>query len=872
MNHLMIVESPTKKGTLEKILGPDWTVVATSGHVQDLPVGSGLGFDKNSLEIYYELSQRGKKIINGLKRHIDYFSRVVVATDSDREGEAIAQHVVDLLDIQNRYERCTFNSITKKTVQAAMSGEMREIDTNLVAAQESRRMLDRFAGWEFGDAVSMYLGQRCPMGRVQSQVVKIIVDRQKEVDNFKQTDHWSIDVLAGETKADTWKASLDVKGSGLGEVVDGDHTCWTDKNAAEALMAQIKQLEVLKSERKETKSSAPPPFETSTLHQSALNTLGFNSKKTDSIAQKLYQLGYITYIRTDSTEISDDAFEMLSQYAEKARLPVCDAKQTGKKGAVDQEAHECIRPSDFEYLGDDLEPGDKELYKLIWTRTMASQLMPATRWTTSTKLATTIDGHEYFFKATGSVPKDKGWRVILEDDDSEDDENRSKKKDEESSQAKNPVPVLGVGDVVTVSDSVLVSKKTTKPTPFTEGTLGAILKRTGVGRPSTYTPTYEKIGDAGHKYVTYDDSKSKDKPYFKPLQRAYDMVNAVGDIFKIMDIEFSGKMEDDLNEIANGNLVYEDFVKGFFSLVDEEIARLQEKEFDGVRYPCEKCGENLVRMPDNKRSDSWWWKCYNKSCGHTTQDLKGKPMTAADKERLHKEKIADFLNDDGSAKFPCPTEGCGKPMIRIASKKKKDTWFWVCSSPKDSGCDRTAFDDKENQVPVYDTKAFWKAKNEKLKRDFSNEDGTPLFPCPNCGSHLLKLPTKKGGFFWGCSTNRDECGFSTWCDKDGNPVMNPEEVKAERAAKKAARMKEICNEDGTPKWPCGKCGSPLDKRVSEKGTVWFGCTSYPKCEASYFDDGTGNPDYEDKGGKGKKKTSKKKSKPKPRIMGAIGRK
>ena len=145
MNHLMIVESPTKKGTLEKILGPDWTVVATSGHVQDLPVGSGLGFDKNSLEIYYELSQRGKKIINGLKRHIDYFSRVVVATDSDREGEAIAQHVVDLLDIQNRYERCTFNSITKKTVQAAMSGEMREIDTNLVAAQESRRMLDRFA-------------------------------------------------------------------------------------------------------------------------------------------------------------------------------------------------------------------------------------------------------------------------------------------------------------------------------------------------------------------------------------------------------------------------------------------------------------------------------------------------------------------------------------------------------------------------------------------------------------------------------------------------------------------------------------------------------------------------------------------------------
>ena len=870
MNNLMIVESPNKKKTLQNILGSDWTIVATFGHLQDLPNDGGLGFDRETLKIDYVLSDTGRKIVNGLKRHINSYDRVVVASDADREGEAIAQHVVDLLGIQNRYERCTFRTITKKDVLQAINNEVREIDTNFVAAQESRRLLDRFTGWRFTDAVTMYLGQLSPIGRVQSQVIKMIVNRQEEVEKFKETSHWSINSFIGETASDTWQASLDVKGSELGEVVDGGTTCWTDKNAAEALASKIDQLEVVSSEKKKTESSAPLPFETSTLQQAALNSLGFNSKKSDTIAQSLYQSGYITYIRTDSTDISDEAFELLSQYAEVAGLPVLSAKRTGQKGAVDQEAHECIRPSDFNYLGDDLSADEKAMYKLIWTRTMASQLKPALRWTTTTKLVAQIDGSEYFFNATGSVPLDKGWRVMLEDDDSEDEEDRSIKQAEEAEQAKNPVPVLKVGDVVAVKESKLVQKKTRKPTPFTQATLGSLLKKTGVGRPSTYTPTYEKIGENGHRYVAYDHSNSKDKPFFIPQKRAYDMVNAVSDIFKIMDVNFTKKMEDDLDKIAKGKLDHKSFVEEFFQLVDEEIERLGKKEGRAEAVPCEVCGEGMIRMPD-KKTDGFWWKCWNKECGKTASDLNGKPATQEDIEKLQAEKIAPFLNEDGTAKFPCPTENCGMPLIRIASSKKKGVWFWGCTSPKNSDCQYTAFDDKENQVPVHDTEAFWKAKDEARKLEFSHEEGSPLFPCPKCKQHLLKLEGKNG-YFWGCSSHRDVCGFSTWCDDSGNPVMNPEEVKAQRAAEKAEKIKSLCNEDGTPKWPCKKCGGPLDKKKNDKG-FWFGCMSWPKCEQSYPSDDLGNPDYDyvgKKGGGMKKKTTKKK--PKPKVMSALNRK
>lgn len=864
----MIVESPNKKSTLEGILGPDWTVVASYGHIQDLPSNGALGINKETLQMAFELSDRGRNIINGLKRDLNGYKRIVIATDPDREGEAIAQHLKDRLGLGNNYERCTFNKITKKAVLDAVNNNVRKIDDDLVAAQESRRILDRVVGWEFTDALTLYLGQLSPIGRVQSQAVNIIVSREREVEQFQETTHWSINSFIGEAAQNTWQASLNVKQSGLGQVVDGGSTCWTDKNAAETLLSKIEKFEVLSSEKKETNSSAPMPFETSTLQQAALNKLGFNSKKSDSISQNLYTLGYITYIRTDSTEISEEGFELLSQYAEEHGLPVLSAKRFGKKGAVDQEAHECIRPSDFNFLGDGLGAEEKAMYKLIWTRTMASQLKPATRMTTTTKLVADIDGSKYIFNATGSVPLDKGWRVILEDDDSEDDGERSTKQAEEDQEAKNPVPVLEVGDVVTVKESKLIQSKTHKPTPFTQITLGKTLKEKGIGRPSTYTSIYEKIGESGHKYVFEDDSKSAKTPFFRPYKRAYQMVDTVSDIFKIMDIDFTKKMEDDLDLIANGKLEHTQFVKSFFDMVDEEIEKLESKDGRAEVIPCEACGSSMIRLPE-KKGDGWWWRCWNKSCGKSASDLNGKPATQADLERLHLEKIAPFLNEDGTAKHPCPTENCGKPLVRLPSKKKKNVWFWACSSPRDSGCSYTAYDDKDNAVPVHDTEAYWKEKRDKQKAEFSHEDGSPLFPCPKCKEHLLKIPGKNG-FFWGCSQDKEVCGFTTWCDDAGNPVMNPEEVKAEKAAAKAAKIKRLSNEDGTPKWPCKKCGSPLDKKQSQKGGFWFGCVNFPACTQTYPEDKEGNPDYDAKKGGKKRKTTKRA--PKPKVMGAFGKK
>ena len=881
MANLMIVESPKKTKKLESILGKDWSVVASVGHIQDLPSEGGLNINKDTLELNLVLSERGKRIVGDIKKNLKYFNRVLISTDPDREGEAIARDLRDRLDLGDRYERCTFNALTKTAVLNAVNGNLGKINEDLVAAQEARRIMDRVTGWELTEAVTNYLGRLSPVGRVQSQAVNLIVQREREYNSFVQTNHFSLkSTIAGDKP---WFANLDVKASGLGHLVDGGVTAWTDRAAAEELKSKISKLVVIESSKKEHESFAPAPFQTSTLHQAALNKLGFNSKKTDELAQALYQEGHITYIRTDSTEISDEAFGMLQSYAQAKGLPVLDKKRVGKKSAVAQEAHECIRPGDFEFLGETgLTADQKKLYQMIWTRTVASQLEPVVSMNTTTKLSAEIDGKTYFFKASGSVPIRKGWKVLLENDDAEDDDDADEKKKEDEDAAKNPVPVLEPGEVVDVTESILVEKRTSKPSYFTEATLSKVLEAKEIGRPSTYTAIYQKIGEKGHKYVFEDTSKSKKKPFLRPMDTAFSLIDAVSDVFKIMDMNFTSEMERGLDDIANGELDKAGFVKGFFKVIDEEIERLTNKPGAAKLEPCEKCGSRMISMP-SKTPGKRWWRCNGDSCSHTAADMDGRPATEEDIRKLQEEKIKPFLNPDGTAKFPCPTVGCGKPMIRIASSKKKNTWWWACSSPRDSGCDASAFDDAENQAPVFDVPAFFAAKAEEEKKRFSNEDGSAKYPCPKCGDHLVERTSKKGNQYWCCVAPKEQCEFMTWCDENGGPVMNPEEVKAEREAAREEKMARLSNPDGSPLWACGKCGSHLDKRPTKKDPSkhWFGCTNFPRCRQTYFEGDDGKPNYDEPkgkgGGKGGKSASKKPSASKKRggvadIYKVVGKK
>lgn len=872
MASLMIVESPNKCKKLMSILGKDWSVVASVGHIQDLPSkGGGLHINKDTLEMNLELSERGRRVISDIKSKLSHFDRIVISTDPDREGEAIARDLRDRLNLGDRYERCTFNEITKTAVLDAVNNNMRKIDEDLVAAQESRRILDRVTGWELTTAVTNFLGRLSPVGRVQSQAVNLIVQREREYDAFTVTNHYGIKSTIGVENS--WNATLNVKDSGLGQVVDGGKVCWTDKAAAESLRSKIATLTVVSSEEKEHDSFAPAPFETSTLQQASLNKLGFNSKKTDATAQALYQAGHITYIRTDSTEISDESFVALREYALGRGLPVLEEKRVGQKSAVAQEAHECIRPSDFNFLGDSgLTSDEKMLYKLIWTRTVASQLEPVKSMNTTAVLSAEIDGATYLFKATGSVPLTKGWKVLLDNDDAADEDAESDKKEEEAAAAKNPVPILTVGDVLTVSKSELLSQKTQKPTYFTQASLGKRLKAESIGRPATYTSIFEKIGETGHKYVFEDQSKSKTKPFLRPMQTAFDLIDTVSDVFKIMDVNFTREMEKGLDSIATGDMEYEGFVKGFFKVIDEEIERLSKKPGAAILEPCRKCDTGkLISMPPKVIGDNRWWKCNSEECEATVSDHNGKPITDEIRQQIHKEKIAPFLKADGTPKFPCPTEGCGCAMIRIASKKKKNVWFWGCSSPKNTPCSITAFDDAKNQSPVYDTDAFFAAAAEEEKKGFSNEDGTAKYPCPMCGNHVVKrISSKKSKEYWACVTPSKECDFFTWPDTDGTPIMNAEERKAEKAAEREALLKSLSNEDGTPKWACGSCGGHLNKKPTSKdpNKNWFGCTNFPKCSQSYFEDADGNPNYASAKGKsggkgGKSGAAKKPSTKKP---------
>ena len=539
---LIIVESPAKANTIKKFLGGNTKVVASMGHIRDLPK-SKLGIDiEHDFEPEY-INIRGKgDLIKSLKKDAKASKKVYLATDPDREGEAIAWHLAYLLDIpEDSVCRVTFNEITKETVQESMK-HPRKIDKNLTDAQQARRVMDRIVGYKMSPVLWKKVKRGLSAGRVQSVAVKLIVDRENEIENFIPEEYWNIYVTLLEEKSQkTFEAHFYGKDGKKQEI----HT----KEEVDTILQAIKNQDyIVKDIKKSEKKRTPaPPFTTSTMQQEASRKLGFTLKKTMSVAQGLYEgvkvpqkgsVGLITYMRTDSTRISEEAREAAKKQIEKhyGKEYYENRYYRTKKDA--QDAHESIIPTyiylEPEQIKDALTPDQYKLYRLIYHRFMASQMAAAVYDT----VAVDIDAGEYRFKASGQTLKFKGFMTLYVE--SEDGEQEKKNKKQETDMA---LPELQVGQRV-IEKKIEPKQSFTEPPPrYTEASLVKALEEKGIGRPSTYSPTITTILE--RRYI------EKEQKQLVPTDLGKIVNKLLTENFPdIINVTFTAKIEEEFDEVA----------------------------------------------------------------------------------------------------------------------------------------------------------------------------------------------------------------------------------------------------------------------------------------------------------------------------------
>jgi DNA topoisomerase-1 len=586
--YLVVVESPAKAKTIKKFLGKNYKIKASMGHIRDLPKSS-LGVDlRNNFEPKY-INIRGKgSIISELKKEAKEADKVYLATDPDREGEAISWHLLDIFNIPET-EKCriTFNEITKNAVTKAVKSP-RPIDMNLVDAQQARRVLDRIVGYEISPILWRNVRKGLSAGRVQSAATKMICDREREIEQFIPEEYWHIDGLFQKENEKTFKARF----YGLKDKK-------IELSREEEVNSILKELEnaeyvIGKVKHGEKKRAPLPPFTTSTLQQEAARKLGFSTKKTMMLAQQLYEgvdiegegaVGLITYMRTDSTRISNEALSeardyIQNKYGEKY-LP--EKPKIYKTKSAAQDAHEAIRPTTLqiplETVKSSLQRDLFRLYKLIWERFIASQMESALYDTMSVD----IEAGKYLFKAKGSRIKFNGYLVLYEESYDE-----SNGEEEESM-----LPELTEGEKVKALEVTPSQHFTQPPSRYTEAMLVKAMEEKGIGRPSTYAPTISTIITRG--YVV------KDKKFLVPTELGKIVNNLLENHFRdIVNINFTAEMEARLDSIEEGKLGWKelmtDFYKDFSKTVKEagekiEKVQLPVEESDEV---CEKCGRKMV--------------------------------------------------------------------------------------------------------------------------------------------------------------------------------------------------------------------------------------------------------------------------------------
>ena len=650
IDKLVIVESPAKANTIKKFLGGNSKVVASMGHIRDLPK-SKLGVDiEHDFEPEY-INIRGKgALINSLKKDAKNSKNVYLATDPDREGEAIAWHLAYILGLDtNATNRVTFNEITKNAVKNGIANP-RTIDLNLTNAQQARRVMDRIVGYKISPVLWKKVQKGLSAGRVQSVAVRLIVEREEEIENFKPEEYWNIILIASDFAT---KTKFECKFIGKNDKKIELH----NKEEVDNILANLKNAKYIVKEVKkgEKKRNPAPPFTTSTLQQEASRKLNFAIKKTMSVAQGLYEgvrlpehglTGLITYMRTDSTRISEEARAVAREIITSKFGKEFYENRYYKTKSEAQDAHEAIRPAHIELSPEEVKNSltldQYKLYKLIYNRFIASQMAAAVYDTLTVK----IDGNnEYNFRANGQTLKFKGFMAVyVESEDEIQDEEFTK------------IPKLEVNEEVKKEDLKAKQSFTEPPPRYTEASLVKILEEKGIGRPSTYAPIITTILARG--YIEKVQKQLAPTELGKIVNKLL-----IENFSDVVNVEFTAKIEEEFDKVAEGKEEWKEVIRNFYGPFEENLERV-EKELEHVELkpeisdvPCEKCGRMMVIK----------FGKYGKflACPGYPECKNAKPLLE-------------------TVDVPCPVCG-GKVLIRKTKNKKN---YYICENNKgvDKGC------------------------------------------------------------------------------------------------------------------------------------------------------------------------------------------
>jgi len=778
--NLVIVESPAKAKTINKYLGNDFIVKASIGHIKDLP-SKGLGVDiQNNFAPDYEIipdskKRNNRKIVADLKKTAKEAAAIYLAADPDREGEAICQHLAE--EIVPKHPptpayRVMFNEITKRAVQEAFE-HPKQIDENLVDAQQARRVLDRLVGYKVSPLLCRTIGGRLSAGRVQSVALRMVVEREREIEAFLKTEYWTITANLTGQQPPAFDARLlrvgdqTVKTSGFDQDLKKSEILIGNDAQARDLVAEVERQSFVVNEvtTKERKRNPVPAFITSKLQQEASRKLGFPVKRTMMIAQHLYEgveigsegsVGLITYMRTDSTRVSDTALNEARQFIGTQYganyLPEKAVHYRSKKAA--QDAHEAIRPTEVARTPDSLakylKPEELKLYRLIWQRFVASQMMPALFDQTTID----IQAGRFVFRATGSVQKFDGFLKVYQ-------EGRDETAAEDD-EAERTLPLVAEGEMLTLNKIDPEQHFTEPPPRFTEATLVKALEEKGIGRPSTYAAIMTTIQD--REYV----EKKEGRFHPTALGKTVNDVLIEGGFDDLFNETYTARMEQELDEVEEGKLKWTDALHEFYDKFKDDLSKFQKyaKDIKEKETPteevCLKCGTPGMVMKLGRFGK--YLKCLNCSA---TRDAE--PAATTDDATAK-------VSSDGEEEIEA-CELCGKPM---QLRRGRFGPFYGCSG----------YPECKNIRKI--------SKSGKLTAPPEPIDEK----CPVDGAQLVKRQGRYGEFI-SCS-NYPKCKY----------------IKRETTG-------VACPRPG--------CKGELIVKRSKRGKVFYSCSEYPKCEIVFWD-------------------------------------